>query len=147
MTIKTPWTYDDYIQYIEQPEGKNEFLFSGRFIHRGRLCLEPDLIGNTKLYFEKPRLLKCNYTAFEDDNGRLYNDDEIFDYMYDHVYKAICFGKTFHCYAVPNTRTSGFTDKTEEIWNFVNHHEIDYMNMTNDDYTLIKLYHGTLTGY
>lgn len=145
MTQKTPWTFEDYISYIKKPENKNDFHYIDRCIHRLKLCLEPDIIGKTKLYFEKPTLIVCNYDKFEDKTGRSYTNDDIYEYMYDHVYKAICFGNTFHGYSVGDNKLyHGAVDKTEEIWDFVNYHEIDYMNMSTNDYTLIKLYLGTL---
>ena len=87
----------------------------------------PTLIGHSDRFFIEPKLIRPEeYTKI---NGGIQN----------YVGPLIVFNTTIHGYYF--IRNDGdFYNYTNEVWNFVNQMGIDYTNMSNEDYNLIKIF-------
>lgn len=85
----------------------------------------PTLIGNSEKCFIEPQLINSNDTI---DIG-----------IQNYVGPLIVFNTTVHgYYFIKNDGV--YYNYTQEVWNFVNQIGIDYANISDDDYNLIKIF-------
>lgn len=132
--LHSPWTFDDYYIKYDLPSHYINFHINdkiwnwdsdleGLFIDNMSSVSSPDLICKSKIKIGKPRLI----TLLENNNISKFGEKHVLNY-------SIGFENTLHTYAI-----NGY-DCTSDVWEFVEENNMDYTNMTVDNFNMIKLF-------
>ena len=138
--LHSPWTFDDYYNKYDLPNHLHNVHINDKlwnwdsdlecvFIDIMSSVSSPDLICKSNIEIGKPRLI----TLEENNTISQFGKKHELNY-------SIGFGNTLHTYAI-----NGY-DHTPNVWEFIEENDIDYTNMTVDNFNMIKLFLFTQRG-